>query len=255
MTNPDFDERKLALDKERLELERQREERSRSFLSRNFGTVATALVSLAAVAFSVFQYLGTGKRAQSEAAAAEVRANRDFDMETYKLVVASLTRRDSAEQFAALRLTALVNDVGLREGLVEALARSGAPVVRIEARAQAQAERQFATEQVAIQARPLTQGWRYDVFYCSGMASFADSVLGAVPRDGVALRKRSLPRSVNLREGYRVAGYEIRYEPSELQQAETLQRQIARFSTSDRTFRLVPVANRTPNYLSVFLCP
>lgn len=255
MTNPDFDERKLALERERLELERRRDERSRSFLSRNFGTVATALVSLAAVAFSVIQYLGTGKRAQGEAAAAEVRANRDFDMETYKLVVASLTRRDTAEQFAALRLTALVNDAGLREGLVEALARSGAPVVRTEARAQVQAERQFASEQVAIQAQPLTKGWRYDVFYCPGMAPLADSVLAAVPKDGIALRKRSLPRSINLREGYRVTGYEIRYEPSELNQAEALQRQLGRLSTQDRTFRLVQVGNRTPNYISVFLCP
>src|SRR5258708_30953487 len=103
MTNPDFEERKLALEKERLELERQRDARSRSFLSRNFPTITTALISLAAVTFSIVQYYGTRKRAQAESAAAEVRANRDFDMETYKVVVGSLTRHDSAEQFAALR--------------------------------------------------------------------------------------------------------------------------------------------------------
>ena len=259
MTSPSFDERKLALEQQRLDLERQRDARNQSFLSRNFPTVTTALISLAAVAFSIFQYYGTRKRAQAESAAAEVRANRDFDMETYKVVVGSLTRHDSAEQFAALRLTALVNDTGVRQGLLEALGRSGAPVVRTEAKAQVQAERQFATEQSVLQAPPSGDSWRYDVFYCddasSGLAQLADSVLGAIPRTGVTARKRPLPRSINLRQGYRIAGYEIRYEPSELQQAESLQRQLAPFSAPNRTFRLVPVSNRTPNYLSVFLCP
>ncbi len=255
----DFEERKVVVEEERLKLERKRDALAGSFLSRAFSVVTTALISVAAIIFSVVQYVDSTKRAKNEAAAAEARANRDFDMETYKVVVASLGRRDTAEQLAALRLTALVNDSGLRAGLLDALGRSGAAVVRTEAKAQVQAERQFAVEQATVQVPPLTGAWRYDVFYCESsspqMSVLADSVIEAIRGDQTSVRKRALPASINLRQGYRVAGYEIRYEIPELLRAEEVRRRLDRFDAPGRAFHLVPVSNRTPNYLSVFVCP
>jgi len=87
----------------------------------------------------------------------------------------------------------------------------------------------------------------------TALISFAAIIFSVVQY--VDSSKRALPVSINLRQGYRVAGYEIRYEGSELLRAEEVRRRLDRFDAPGRAFHLVPVSNRTPNYLSVFVCP
>jgi hypothetical protein len=266
MASQDLETQRLALDERRVVVEERKtaleERRARSedrFFRRHFATLATALVSLAAIVFSVVQWHVSTRRAAADARQALERADRDYDMETYKVVIASVSSKDSAQQYAALSLVARMNDSTLRDALRDALKRGGTAQVRAAAAETQRQEQQFKREEATLAVRRPSSKWRYDVFYCENSGPeaeyLADSIAARL-KDEAVVRTRALAPWINASPGYRVSGLEVRFEASEQQQASTLLDGLNRSSLmGGRQFSSRVVSNTTPNYLSVFVCP
>lgn len=245
-------------DDQRSDLPEERQQKP--FIDRHFAGLLTGLVSLGAVVVSAIQLQIVTGRENHESDLAEARADREYDMETYKVVIASLSRRDSMEQYAALRLIDLVTDSVLRETLRDALTRSDLGGVADSARQSRDNERRFQQQQRETELVVPTERWRYDVFYCETSGDdarqIADSLAVVLQSRSAEARVRLLPASINVRSGYRVSGFEVRYESNEEERAvETMNTLNAAFAVREGRFRMVQVRSRTPQYLSVFVCP
>jgi hypothetical protein len=104
----------------------------------------------------------------------------------------------------------------------------------------------------------------FDVFWCAGvpesseLESRAKQVTGLRALDASASgrwRTRPLPKMINERAGYGVSGYQIRFSgEDERVLAQALKSQIET-TFAGKTVVLEPSGQRTPWYLSVFLCP
>ena len=102
----------------------------------------------------------------------------------------------------------------------------------------------------------------FDVFWCAtGDKARNESVAGKLKAriEQVAnvgrVRSRMLPDSVNAQLGYRVKDYQIRYEDANSEKDTATEiKAIVDPVIAPGTFVLHPVANRTPSYLSLFVC-
>jgi|GEM_PF-3947667 len=226
-----------------------------SFIERHIGLVITSLISIATVSIAGFQAIRDGKAANRAAEVAEARANREFDMRTYEMVISAIEKNNTRIQVAALSLISLVKDSSVRAGLAEALDKGGTKetqkVVFYETE-----EREVKVNDQKSLTSPGT--WRYDVFSCEGVRESPRysllsvySVTKEFGRDNVRLRE--LPALINSRPGYNVTGYQIRYEKSE--QAEMTKLRDFLRTRLGIDFKPVVVSNKTPKYLSLFVCP
>jgi len=253
------DERRVAVEERRIALEERKAASEDRFVRRNFATLATALISIATIFFSIVQWKVSSRKAELDAQQLAKRADREYDMETFKVVMASVSSKDSAQQYAALSLVARMNDSTLRDALRDALQRGGTTPVRVAAAEKLAQEQQFKLDNERLTTTGGTLKWRYDVFYCesSGPAAklLADSIAGRL-QDEATVRTRALTSWINASPGYRVSGFQVRYEPSEEAQARPL---IDRLNASSvmgqRQFVGQVVSNTTSRYLSVFVCP
>jgi hypothetical protein len=256
-----IEQERLAIEKQRLEMERRRDTDSRRFGPRYAATITATVISVATIVFSIFQWKTSVDRANHDTETATKRTNRDYDLETYKLVVASFARKDSAEQYAALRLVRLVNDSALKDGLRDALERNGTSNIRREVNQSKVIERVFRKEDEQTLQRPDPRvRWRYDVFYCEGNDSSsshasADRLAAILKGPGVAVRVRLLPTWINASSGYHAAGYEIRAEASEATEAQSIVARLDSVPEFRGKFALRTVGTATPQYVSLFVCP
>jgi len=232
--------------------ENPRPEARSSFFDRHLGLFITTLISAATITITLLQFYRDTRTAEWERQAAEKRANRNFDIEISRLVVSSIADKNDKMQIAMVSLISLVSDTGLSKGLLEAVKAGGTKV--------AQKEAQFAEESQPI-VKPDSKSksnWRIDVFYCESSEASGKSTASLVHKriqslSGFEARLRELPMTVNNRPGYQVKGYEVRYEAAEESEALTLRTDLNKnFNVS---FDLQRVLNKTPQYISVFVCP
>jgi hypothetical protein len=256
---PSLDERRVIVEERKAALEERKAAAENRFFRRHFAAVATALISLATIVFSIVQWRVGTRMAETEALQISRRDDRDYDMETYKVVMTSVSSKDSIQQRAALTLAARVNDSTLKEALREALQRAGTAPIRIEAAEKGLEEQRYNREQAELATQTSASQWRYDVFHCEASGARAEQAAGEVVarlRGQAAIRTRVLTRWINGSPGYRVSGYQVRYESSEEERArDVLQRLNSAPGNALPQFTGIVVGSTTPNYLSVFVCP
>ena len=184
----------------------------------------------------------------------------------YDAVKASLEVANAKQQEVAKALVIAMADSSLREPLLRVLGEEGEAAVRQDVHRVLAAESQFSAAQSLVE-RPVhgmtgtPSGLVFDVFWCEGLGAEGEGRATAFAsqireRFGGTARVRMLPRSINLRPGYWVSGNEIRYDADEEPLANRLKELLDPKLPSGGPFttRRVSSANRTPNYLSIFLC-
>lgn len=208
--------------------------------------------------------------------------DRQFSLALFDKIAAALKSGDPSEQ-EALRavVTATVTTEPLRSGLIQAFSvsknsdvkKSTAEILSAEAefnreepeslRSQAeisQTDNVQGEQSAELKSGPLSKykNLRLDVFWCensSGSEAYAQRLANQLKEDGIeAVRVRMLPSSINAKFGYRHKGYDIRCNSSEDKIAEDLSLSLAKVD-SKITFDLQRSWQRTPDYLSIFVCP
>jgi hypothetical protein len=138
------------------------------------------------------------------------------------------------------------------------LQRGGTAPIRVAAAEKLAQEQQFKLDNERFATTGASSKWRYDVFYCesSGPAAklLADSIASRLQGEAT-VRTRALTSWINASPGYRVSGFQVRFEPSEEAQATPLIDRLNASSLGPRQFVGQVVSNTTPRYLSIFVCP
>jgi hypothetical protein len=106
-------------------------------------------------------------------------------------------------------------------------------------------------------------GTNFDVFSCdTGNKASNDAVAGKVKdlleknRSSGRVRIRAWAASANQQPGYNVKGYQIRYENANNEKdLAMLIKPVVDGLVSPNAFALYPVQNKTPSYISLFVCP
>jgi len=106
-------------------------------------------------------------------------------------------------------------------------------------------------------------GTSFDVFSCeAGNKASNDAVAARIKdrleqnRTSGRVRIRAWTASANQQAGYNVKGYQIRYENANNEKdLATLIKPVVDALVSANAFMLYPVQNKTPSYLSLFVCP
>jgi hypothetical protein len=220
---------------------------------------------------SISQIEADLKLKQDERAAAESLEKLRFQL--FAHVSASLEKKDNAAQqqqaAKALVVSLLRDDDLLRVGLLEALSAQAAPAVKQELEQVASQEREYRTQQDAVDnvvkalsrhpdaaSAKTAKGYLVDVFYCANNADAlkprAQAVAAYLKSRAINIRIRPLVDTVNASPGMRVSGLQLRHNDDELQIAQDLRKLLAEGGQGD--FALRQIKQYTPNYLSVFLC-
>lgn len=215
-------------------------------------------ISLATIIFSIIQFAISSATNKRERQLAKAKDDKAYDIEAFKSVMAALGSHDSTEQYAAISLAGLVNDTSLRRSLLAALGKSTLPAIRDTVTHIYKSTATFDSTTRASLAPGAESGWRYDVFVCegapAGMKAQADSIRQALAVGTDVARVRSLPQWINLSSGYRVSGYQIRYEDSESSQADLVKQKLEQAGIRI-AFVGHTVGSPTKRYISLFLCP
>ncbi len=200
----------------------------------------------------------------------EREGGQSFNLRIYDEVISSLEKKDAKRQELAHALVITLANEPFRTKLLETLGTSANSTVSVRAEAQRviKQEAQF-NEQNQPALGPLrdegstTDSWHYDVFWCEASGPSAqrqaEEIAGALRLPGspkTNVRVRELPRTVNLRSGYKVVGYQIRLNPAKQKQAEILKRLAEEALHNREQFQFVSSPLTTgPFYLSLFVCP
>ena len=209
------------------------------------------------------------KREADRKDAEELRANRESlekkQLLVYDAVVKSLESGDVKKQGVAQALVTSMLEDPLRTELLAVLTTSGSAKIREEAQATLTQETRFKAEEKVVQA-PLQRAssswadWDFDLFWCERSGKTAEELAGRIleqlKSEGAKgrLRVRLLPDSINARPGYQHAGYVIRYNKGEEEQARELKR-LGDKIAGPGAFVTTLSSQSTPWYLSAFVCP
>ena len=196
----------------------------------------------------------------------ERESSRELNFRLYEAVKGSLENQNRRQQEVARALVVAMADDDLRDPLLRVLGEEAQPDVKQAVRTLIVNESQFRVDQREVDQRALAPAsaapteWIYDIFWCESAgragrelaerlrARLQSAHLGTV-------RLRMLPESVNMRPGYQVSEFEIRYDADETSQAEKLARLLDPGLPAGGHFLQRPTSGRrTPHYLSVFLC-
>ena len=188
----------------------------------------------------------------------EIELQRTFDLEIYKAVKESLKGTED-DQRIALALVESIGQDPLKSGLLATLEDSSAPEIVAEARSLRTLPRQTETES---KISSTWSNWDFDLFHCEGSPDqariLASKLATELEKDGAVGRIRVRPLSVskNKEAGYQISGYEIRGSADETEMAQAL----ADFANSalnsnNATFSVRQVRQKSPWYISAFLCP
>ncbi|MGH7511941.1 MAG: hypothetical protein ACREOQ_03350 [Gemmatimonadales bacterium] len=191
---------------------------------------------------------------------------RDVNLKVYELVVSALQDSSRRRQEIARSLVfAMVTDSSLQRGFLEALQAQGVPSIQQVVANDISFDDATRQARAAASLLPASGGGssRVDLFWCesSGRTAkdFMQAVQAALRSAGFAesgVRVRALPATVNTRPGYHVAGYQVRYEPGEQNEAakvrEAMGAAIRGGGPESVTMRLTTTP--TPGYISAFAC-
>ncbi len=103
--------------------------------------------------------------------------------------------------------------------------------------------------------------WDLDIFWCessgAGAKEQADQLKYVIEGEGAQgrIRSRILPDITNQKPGYGVKGYQIRPNANELAFANQVAKFVNTLTNGDVSFEIKQSAQKTPWYLSVFICP
>jgi hypothetical protein len=194
-----------------------------------------------------------------------ITGERDVNLKVYELVVSALQDSSRRRQEIARSLVfAMVTDSSLQRGFLEALQAQGVPSIQQVVANDISFDDATRQARAAASLPPASGGGsRVDLFWCESSGrpakDFMQAVQAALRSAGFAdgrVRVRSLPATVNTRPGYHVAGYQVRYEPGEQNEAakvrEAMGAAIRGGGAESVTMRLTTTP--TPGYISAFAC-
>jgi hypothetical protein len=231
-------------------------------------TLLAFLALVPAIATAITGFLAWRVNSEVESVRAElerIESQRAFDLEIYKAVKEALAG-SAKDQQVALALVVSIGEEPLRSALLGTLeeAPSAAPEIVAQARSYRITDKEAASQpQGAAAAAPAWSDWDFDLFYCETSPPWAktqaDALANAIVADGAKgrIRVRPLAASKNLEPAYRINGYALVGSEDEAAMARKLQ-QFAQNALSRGTaipFQVKPTSQRSPWYLSAFLCP
>lgn len=202
----------------------------------------------------------------------ERESHQSFSFRIYDIVVKSIEEDDPRKQEVATAFVVVMVEEPLRTSLLNVLKQGGTEKVKQEVGQILAAEQRFVSktssvEPVKVRAEKSSypwQQWDIDLFWCSTSGEQAKTDAGLIAEQLLAedasgrIRIRELPESINAKSGYQIDGYAIRYSSDELQVAKALQYLSDNVLSSQQAkgrFNLTLTTQKTPWYLSVFLCP
>jgi len=231
-------------------------------------TLLAFLALVPAIATAITGFLAYRVSSEVESVKAELQridSQRSFDLEIYRAVKESL-KGDSKDQQVALALVVSIGQEPLRSALLDTLEE--APTAAPEIVAQARSYR--VTEQDAGRRAPSADAgvlrwadWDFDLFYCEASPplakSQADALASAMIDDGAKgrIRVRPLSASKNAESAYQINGYAIYGSDDET----AMTQKLAAFarttigSGNGVAFEVKRTSQRSPWYISAFLCP
>jgi hypothetical protein len=231
-------------------------------------TLLAVLALVPAIATAITGFLAWHVNSEVESVRAElqqIESQRAFDLEIYKAVKEALAG-SAKDQQVALALVVSIGQEPLRSALLGTLeeAPSAAPEIVAQARSYRITDKEAASQpQSAAAAAPAWSDWDFDLFYCEASPAWAktqaDKLANAMVADGAKgrVRVRPLSASKNQESAYRIDGYAIYRSDDEAAMASKLAA-FARNALRDSNgvaFEVKPTSQRSPWYLSAFLCP
>jgi hypothetical protein len=217
-----------------------------------------AIVPAVATAITGFlAYQVNEKVASVNAQLSALESHRAFDLEIYRAVKDSLGGNERDQRVAI----ALVRGIGrepLRSALLVTLEDSEAPNIVAEARSNRMIQKPTYSKSTKPESIDWAD-WDFDLFHCESSSSVAkaqaEKLASAMLDDGAKgrIRVRLLSKSKNQEIGYRKEGYSIYRSADESAMAGKL----ANFAKNEEKleFRIKASSQRTPWYVSAFLCP
>jgi hypothetical protein len=189
----------------------------------------------------------------------------DVRFRIYDAVTKSLETPNEQRQEVAIALVRgmLNTDDPLRLGLLAVLGSSGTSSVQTQATKLLEETSKFTQQQDVIpldSAPPPSADWRaynIDLFWCSASGTGLASRIAERLRDNDArgrVRVRELARSINASPGYRITGLVIRREGQEAEVAESVKAVADAEVNTKEKFLVTASRQRTPGYLSLFVC-
>jgi hypothetical protein len=230
-------------------------------------TLLAFLTIVPTIATAITGFLAYRVNSEVEHVNAELKkfeSLRRFDLEIYHAVKESL-KGNEKDQEVALALVISIGQEPFRSALLGALENSAAPEIVAEARSQRQLKEQpSGQEKVAGEApNGVSWGaWDFDLFYCEGSPPEAQnqarSLATAMLADGAKgrIRVRPLTKDKNAEAGYGIRGNIVRRTSDEVEMARKFI-DFAKRSIHAPPFEFEEQAatQRTPWYISAFLCP
>lgn len=193
----------------------------------------------------------------------QVESERALNFRIYQSIAEALESDDERRMRAVRTIVEAMAGDEIKSGFLEALETRQTQLFDKETR-------ELEVVQSSKAAPPVAAGtsaeefdwsrWDVDVFWCatSGAAAEgeAEAIVQALRERGAngRLRARELPARVNERTSYGISGYEVRMGEGEEVPARILS-ELGVEIVPGAEFRRVRVAQKSPGYVSVFLCP
>ena len=184
--------------------------------------------------------------------------DRDFKFKIYQLVIEAIDKKgdDTLKQRAAIIVVSEMvddKDANFKLGLLNVMRNAS----RNKYIQNSTSDKIFALEETlkAKSIQSVTDQWRVDVFYVEAKQKTAEPVAATVAsllKDaGYITKVRLLPDAVNRREGYRINGSQIRFEPNEKDEA----LKILKHVTDGTSMNLAQqsTTSTTSKYISIFI--
>ena len=231
-------------------------------------TLLAVLALVPAIATAITGFLAWRVNGEVESVKAQlqqIESQRAFDLEIYKAVKEALAG-SAKDQQVALALVVSIGQEPLRSALLGTLeeAPTAAPEIIAQARSYRMPEKEAASQPQGSDAGPPAWAdWDFDLFYCEASPAWAkaqaDELASAIVADGAKgrIRVRPLSASKNLEPAYRIDGYALYGSKDESAMAKKLAAfaQDALRNGAGIAFEWKRTSQRSPWYLSAFLCP
>ena len=194
-----------------------------------------------------------------------IESQRAFDLEIYRAVKEALAG-SAKDQQVALALVVSIGQEPLRSALLGTLeeAPSAAPEIVAQARSYRITEKEAQSRpQSSAAGVPAWSDWDFDLFYCEASPPWAraqaDELASAMAADGAQgrIRVRPLSASKNSEPAYQIDGYALYRSDEEAAMAQKLATfaQTALGNGAGIAFEVKRTSQRSPWYISAFLCP
>ena len=197
----------------------------------------------------------------------ERESTQNFNFKIYDLVLKSVEEKNAQKQEIAKTFVVVMVDEPLRSSLLKVLEKKGQPLVRQDVEKTLNSEKSISYTEgtkptVSKKEQPSYNwaNWDIDVFWFSSSDDMAKSQANEIAKQILSegakgrIRVKELPDSINAKSGYRVNGYVIRKNNSEIDIAKALKK-LGDLTLGKNVFTWQTTLQDTPWYVSVFVCP